>query len=229
MEDFIKDLKLENIEKYGLKIYQDPRYFKFSIDAFCLANFTLANFHKSSPNYVDLCSGTGIVALIAEKMAGLGNFKAVEINEYAYKILLENLKINESTGSALNIDLRQWRDHIARESLDLITVNPPYAKLNAGLQTKNAHKDMAKIETFENFLHVLFSESYAMLKDRGSLFMVHRIERLADLFIEGRKNRLEPKTLQFIRNTGSTRSSLVLVQFVKNAGQFLKVLDDMVV
>lgn len=229
MKSFDENLTLEKINKYGIEIYQDKRFFKFGADAFALAKFT-ENFvkHKNIA-YLDLCSGTGIIPIIVEKKMDLSNISAIEFNEYAFNILEENILKNQSKIKAYKMDLRDWQGQIKRESLDLISVNPPYMKALHGLKTNSKNKDLAKIESFDNFLDILFYNCFYMLKDQASLCMVHRVERLVDLLQLSRKNKLEPKSIQFIRNKSSKKASLVMIQFVKNAKAFLKMMDDYIV
>ena len=61
-----------------------------------------------------------------------------------------------------------------------------------------------------------------MLKDKGSLYMVHRPERLVDIICELRNNKLEPKNIKFVYSNKNKEPKLVLIKAVKNANRFLK-------
>ena len=61
------------------------------------------------------------------------------------------------------------------------------------------------------------------------MFMVHKVERLVDILSIARQCRMEPKDIQFIRNQNSTRPFLMLIRFVKNAGHYLRINDDMII
>ena len=62
-----------------------------------------------------------------------------------------------------------------------------------------------------------------MLKDKGELYIVHRPERLVDLFVTMRKYKIEPKKIRMVYSNVNAVSKLVLVQGVKNSKPFLKV------
>ena len=62
-----------------------------------------------------------------------------------------------------------------------------------------------------------------MLKDKGSLYMVHRPERLVDIIYELRINKIEPKNIRFVYSSINKEPKLVLIKAVKNANKFLKV------
>ena len=228
MEIDISKLTLEEIDKYGISIYQDPKYFKFSIDAFCLADFAKRYIKKES-RYMDLCSGTGIVGILISQSPFIDRASFVEINPYFVAINKINLQINRIEGDVVCRDIRDLSAHYPREYFDAISINPPYMKEGHGLKTINFHKDLAKIEGSEDFLAILFNVAFYLLRDKGELYMVHRVERLVDIFEASRKHKMEAKTMQFIRNKKSKKASLVLLRFVKNGGRFLDNLDDYVI
>ena len=62
-----------------------------------------------------------------------------------------------------------------------------------------------------------------LLKDQGSIYIVHRPERLADIMISLRKYKLEPKVMKFIYPNQEKEPNLILVKATKNAKTFLKV------
>lgn len=223
-----KNLKLEVIESYGIKVYQDPKYFKFGVDAFCLANFA-KNFIKKKNRYIDLCSGSGIIGILLSTMLDIEEKFFVEINPYSAEINEKNLEINGIEGKVINEDLVNLLEYFPRESVDFITINPPYMMADRGLNTRDASIDLAKIERDDSFLDDVFFMSHKLLIDRGQLFMVHRVERLADIFFSCRKNKMEAKTIQYIRNKGSSKASLVMIRFVKNSNKFLNNLDDYII
>ena len=58
--------------------------------------------------------------------------------------------------------------------------------------------------------------------------LVHRPERLADLIFSLRSHRLEPKRLQFVRHSASSRRSLVLLEAVLDGSSGLNIADDLI-
>lgn len=224
----IKNLTLEKIEKYDLEVYQDDRHFKFGIDAFCLANFC-ARYVSKADLYIDMCSGTGIVGLLVNKIIKNRKTFYIEKNPYYCQINELNLIHNNMDAHVYNLDIRDLKEKLKVTDVDFITINPPYMQPKKGLFTSSDDKDQAKIEDSDDFLADVFSTSFYLLKDRGQLFMVHRVERLVDIFTEARKYKMEPKTIQYIRNAGSKKASIVLIRFVKNGRRFLENLNDLVI
>lgn len=221
-------LVLEIIKKHDIKIYQDPKLFKFGIDAFCLAEFT-EKYIRNKEKYMDICSGSGIVGIITSKINNIKKPYFVEINPYFCMINALNLKENYMDGEVINEDLCNLDEKFERESFDFITINPPYMKINHGLKTRDKFIDLAKIEKDEGFLENVFRKAFYLLKDKGQLFMVHRVERLVDIFYLSRAYKMEAKSIQYIRNRGAKKSSIVLIRFVKNGNKFLENLNDLII
>ena len=53
--------------------------------------------------------------------------------------------------------------------------------------------------------------------------MVHRPERLVDIFSIMRENKLEPKIVRFVYSNINKEPKLVLIKGIKNAKPFLKI------
>lgn len=75
---------------------------------------------------------------------------------------------------------------------DVVTVNPPYKLNNAGILNPNDKLAIARHEIMCNLEDVIVS-ARRLLKDNGRMFIVHRPERLADIFGLMRKYKIEPK------------------------------------
>ena len=71
----------------------------------------------------------------------------------------------------------------------------------------------------EDFIEV----SKYLLKDKGSLYLVHRPERLVDILYTLRRNKIEPKKIKMIFPHINDEPNLVLIKAVKNAKPFLKI------
>lgn len=87
------------------------------------------------PKVLDLCSGTGCVAIAIAHHISSAGVTALEISEAAFEYLLKNIQLNESAVTPVRGDLH---DYIHSGRLDLITCNPPYipAEVIATLQTE---------------------------------------------------------------------------------------------
>ncbi|MDU3349540.1 MAG: SAM-dependent methyltransferase, partial [Clostridium sp.] len=61
-----------------------------------------------------------------------------------------------------------------------------------------------------------------LLKDNGRMYMVHRPERLIDIFELMRKHKIEPKRVQMIQPNSKKAPNIVLVEGQRDGGAYLK-------
>lgn len=220
----IDDLGIEN-----LKIIQDTDYFCFGMDSVLLANFVKS---KSSDNIVvDLCSGSGVIPVIISGKKKCGKIFGIELQSEMFELLEENISLNklEEKIIGINEDIKnvdKIRNYIKEKSnkdfVDIITCNPPYKLVGSGSINENNVKYIARHEA-KCKLEDIFYTSSKLLKQKGELYLVHKPERLVDLFVLARKYHLEPKELTLVQPTIDKKSSIALIRYVKNGGEELTI------
>lgn len=80
------------------------------------------------PVMVDLCAGSGIIAVTLAKELPNATVYAVEKSDTAFSYLTENIALNQANVNAIYADLRDCADDFADGSLDMIVSNPPYIR-----------------------------------------------------------------------------------------------------
>lgn len=80
---------------------------------------------NSAKKVLDLCSGSGCIAIAIEKNLEAAEVTALEASEQAYKYLLKNIKLNNSNVMPVKEDLRQYKPSAG---FDIIVSNPPYIR-----------------------------------------------------------------------------------------------------
>jgi release factor glutamine methyltransferase len=102
---------------------------------------------KSTPNpeVLDLCSGTGCIAIALAHERPDARVTALEVSDAAYAYLLENISLNHSPVTPKLDDLMYYRHPRA---LDLVTANPPYipADAIATLQREVLHEPRGALD-----------------------------------------------------------------------------------
>ena len=82
-----------------------------------------------NPKIIDLCSGSGCIALALERELNEPfDIYAVEISNKAYRYLSENCKRYDSKVNLINDDIFVCHESFENEYFDLIVSNPPYIK-----------------------------------------------------------------------------------------------------
>ena len=226
--------RLDDLNLNGLKVYQETEYFCFGIDSVLLANFVNSNSSKN--NIVDLCSGSGVIPVIMSAKKKYNKIIGVELQKEMFELLKENIEINklEEKIIGINEDIKnidnikeELMQNIGCNKVDIATCNPPYKKQGTGIENENDVKYIARHEVKCN-IEDIFKTTANILKSKGKLYIVHKPDRLVDLFEIARKYKLEPKTVRFVHPTSIKAPSIVLIEYIKDGGNELKILDPLI-
>lgn len=204
------------------KIFQDDRYFSFSLDSVMLANFV--NIRMRDKKILDLGTGNAIIPLILSLRTNK-KIVGVEIQNNLVQLAKKSVKYNnlEEQITIINSDMKDYRIDGDDDLYDIITCNPPYFKVDNNKTTNlTLEKTIARHEV-KITLSDVFSVSKKLLKAKGIFALVHRSERLLEILNLFRDNDIEPKRLQFVYEKLKKSPTLVLIEGVKNAKPGLKV------
>lgn len=214
--------KLDYIPRTKLKMIHIDGAYSFGIDSILLGNF--ANMKKNR-TLLDIGSGNGILAMMANDLYNLKKVYAVEIQKTKTDILEENLKLNDIQN--IEIINKNLNDVDFREnSLDYIITNPPYYKINQNIKNKDEEFLISRQELYLN-LDNIFNFANKTLKDKGKLFMIHKPERMVEIFTKS--GNIKPKRIQFVSSTYNTKPQFILIEFVKNARDGIKIEDPIII
>ena len=206
-----------------LKIVQNTDWFKFSIDSVLLSNFVKIT--KNTTNIIDFCTGNAPIPLILSTKT-IANITGVEIQKDVYNLAKKSIEINnfQDRIEILNMDVKDIAQKYESDSFDLITCNPPYFKLKeSSIINDNDIKSVARHEIYIN-LDDIFKVARKILKNNGTIAIVHRTDRLIDIIDCMKKNNIEPKRLQLVYPKFNKESNIVLIEGAKNGKSSLKVL-----
>ena len=200
----------------GLKLYQDPDCFCFSLDSVVLANY--CKIRKRDANIVEFCSGNGVVSIIMSRRTN-ANIVGIEIQKKLYDMANESLDYNNLNDriTFINDDIKNFvkdKDNY----VDLIVCNPPYFKYDESNKINDSiEKQIARHELCINIDEICSCAS-KILKDNGKLCIVHRSDRFIDVYDAIKKYRIEPKRIKFIYNNEDSQAEMFLIEGQKNAG-----------
>jgi tRNA1Val (adenine37-N6)-methyltransferase len=215
-----QDETIDDLQLKGLNLIQKKDGFKFGIDAVLLSDFACI---KTKHRVMDLCTGTGIVPFLIYGKYNPQSVYGLEIQEDMIDMAERSVKLNslEERVFFLNEDLKNIEFLKKLEKFDVVTVNPPYKLNSAGILNPNDKLAIARHEILCNLEDVI-SAARVLLKDNGRLFMVHRPERLADIFTLMRKYKIEPKRVKMIHPKLGKAPNIVLVEGQRDGGAYLK-------
>ncbi|MBZ8176143.1 tRNA1(Val) (adenine(37)-N6)-methyltransferase [Staphylococcus delphini] len=212
--------RLDYLIREDLRIIQNDAVFSFSTDALLLGHFTEV---RKRDRILDMCAGNGVIPLL---LSDKGNnvITGVEIQPQLVNMAARSIRYNhlEDRITMVEMDINALIQAYAPAQFDLITCNPPYFKAN---QTNQHQLEAHKIARHEIFctLDDCLRVSNHLLKEGGRIVMVHRAERMLDLFESMRHYRIEPKRLHMIYSKPGKAAQTIVVEGRKGGRQGLDI------
>lgn len=208
--------KLDYIPKTKIKMIHIPKSYSFGIDSIILLNFAKM---KKNKTLIDIGAGSGILSLGANDLYKLKKVTAIEIQESKANLLKENLKLNNIENiEVINKNLKDVDFPI--NSADYMITNPPYYKITDNISNTSEEFLISRQEKYLN-LDDIFTFANKTLKDKGKLFMIHKPNRMVEIFTKSAN--LKAKRLRFVSSKATTKPEFMLIEFVKNAKDGLKI------
>ncbi len=210
--------RVDDLQRDGLKIIQNPNWFCFGVDAVLLADYASKSIKKHA-KVLDLCSGNGIVPLLLSAKTQADNIYGLEIQEPVAEMADRSIKLN-NLGDKIRMicgDLNNAEELFGRSFFQYITCNPPYKISGGGLLSNSDTITLARHEilcSLEDIVRV----SSIILEPLGKLCMIHRPERLADILCLMRKYGIEPKRIRFVHPYPNKTATMILVEGARQGG-----------
>ena len=207
--------RIDDLQRGGLRIIQDPGCFCFGTDAVLLSSFADA---EVGGRVLDLGTGTGILPLLMSAKTAASHYTALEIQHESADMAARSVRLNGLSEKieVIEGDIREADEILASASFDVITCNPPYLPAGSGLVSPEGAIAIARHEilcTFEDVARV----SEKMLRPGGHFFLVHRPYRLPELFCTLTAHHLEPKRMRLCYPRADRAPDLVLLECVRGA------------
>lgn len=214
----------DNIDIY---VSRDHR---FGTDAVLLADFA-----SPLPNMTvcDLCTGCGIIPLYFCKNRPPKKVYGVELQREASELFRKSIAENglEDRVTSLNADLTDLESLgrlIPQNTLDMVTVNPPYYKENSGKERLSEAQRIARHEIACSLEQVMGAADF-LLKFGGVLKMCHLPERLGEIFYLMIKHGIQPKKLTLVSDKIGEKPWLALVSGKKGGKVGLDITELLVI
>ena len=203
-------------------IYQDNDYFLFSLDSVLLANFVTIKL--SDKKIIDLCSGNAPVPMLMSFRTKARIF-GVELQKYIYDMGKDSIKENglDKQIEFINADVKNVDKIFEAETFDVVTCNPPYFKYEENsLINENEGKAIARHELHVKLEDIIIKAKF-LLKNGGTLALVHRPERLIEIINLMLNHGIEPKKIRLVYPKKDKNANMLLIEGVKNGKSGLKV------
>lgn len=208
--------RIDELYANNIKIIQSAEVFSFSLDAVLLADFAQPVL-KHAGKVVDLCAGNGAVGLFVSKKTR-ASIVEVEVQPRLAEMAERSILLNDlgERISTLNVDLKEIYAHIPKDSVDTVICNPPYfANQPTSKKNPNPYLALARHESTASLADIIQTIS-GLLKMGGKMYMVHRPERLQELFLLLAQERLVPKRIRLVYPKKEREANMVLVEAIKD-------------
>jgi tRNA1Val (adenine37-N6)-methyltransferase len=202
--------RIDDLQRNGYRIIQNPEKFCFGMDAVLLSGFARV---KDGARVLDMGTGTGIIPILLEAKTDASHLTGLEIQEESADMARRSVKLN-GIGDKVDIvtgDIKEADKIFDLASFDVITCNPPYMIGQHGLTNPDAPKAIARHEVLCTLDDVVRNAA-RLLKPGGSFFMVHRPFRLAEIINVMTSYKLEPKRMQLVYPYIDKEPNMVLIE-----------------
>ena len=205
--------RLDELQRNGYRIIQDPGRFCFGMDAVLLAGFAKV---KPGERVVDLGTGTGIIPILLEARTKGASFTGLEIQAESADMARRSVLLNDLQDRVhiVDGDIKEAVQIFGAASCHVVTSNPPYMTAHHGLQNPDQPKAIARHEVLCT-LHDVVSQAAGLLMPGGRFYMVHRPFRLAEIMTELCSCGLEPKRMQLAYPFIDREPNMVFIEAVK--------------
>ena len=209
-------------------IYQDDDWFMFSLDSVLLVNFVTIRLNDKK--IIDFCSGNAPIPMLLTYKTK-SSIIGIELQKPGYELGVRSITENDMASQIqlINDDVKNVKELFCEDSFDLILCNPPYFKNNdKKLIADTPIKSIARHEICLTLDDVLKCAKY-LLKNGGTLSMVHRPERLIEIIDKMHFYGFEPKKVQFVYPKIGMEANTLLIEGVKGGKSGLKILPPLIV
>ena len=205
--------RIDDLQRNGYRIIQDPSRVCFGMDAVLLSGFAKAG---EGARVLDLGTGTGIIPILMEAKTDAAQLIGLEIQKESAEMARRSVNLNnlQDKIQIVDGDIKEAGQIFDAASFDVITSNPPYMINQHGLQNPDSPKAIARHEVMCTLEDVVAAAA-KLLKPGGKLFMVHRPFRLAEIMVMMSKYKIEPKRMRLIYPFVDHEPNMVLIEGVR--------------
>lgn len=210
MSNLLPGERIDELQRNGYRIIQNPERFCFGMDAVLLSGFARA---KKQERCLDLGCGNGIIPILMEAKTEGKHFTGLEIQPESADMAKRSVALNglQDRIDIVEGDIKDASKIFGASSFHVVTTNPPYMTAQHGLTNLYEAKTIARHEVLCN-LDDIIRESARLLMPGGRFYMVHRPFRLAEIISLMVQYRIEPKRMRLVYPYVDREPNMVLIE-----------------
>ena len=210
MSNLLPGERIDELQRNGYRIIQNPERFCFGMDAVLLSGFARA---KKQERCLDLGCGNGIIPILMEAKTEGKHFTGLEIQPESADMAKRSVALNglQDRIDIVEGDIKDASKIFGASSFHVVTTNTPYMTAQHGLTNVYEAKTIARHEVLCN-LEDIIRESARLLMPGGRFYMVHRPFRLAEIISLMVQYRMEPKRMRLVYPYVDREPNMVLIE-----------------
>jgi len=223
----MSDDSLDILVDGKLRLYQDRRGYRFSLDALLLAHFVTL---KRRDRVADLGAGNGAISLLLSHLHPSAALTALEVQPAMAERAQRSVALNglDQRVNVVTGDLREIASHFAPGFFDVVVSNPPFRTPGSGRMSPHREKQIARHEIKGGLPDFIAAGAY-LLPTKGRLALIYSAERAIELLAALHAAGLEPKRLRWVHSFADEAALLVLVEAVKGGRSGVQVAAPLVI
>lgn len=205
----------------GGPLFAQAEHFKLGTDCVLLADFVNIS---GAGRGIDLGCASGAIALLLLERSERLHMTGLELLPEAAALAEANMAANDLTGRSRIIsgDIKAHRGLFAAGSFDLVVANPPYFPLGSGYLSPDKQRAAARGEMDCSLADICAAAAF-LCRTGGSFSLVHKPERLSEVFCAMSAVGLEPKRLRLVCHRADSAPSLALIEGRRGGKPGLKI------
>jgi tRNA1Val (adenine37-N6)-methyltransferase len=219
--------RLDDLQRNGFKIIQDPEKFCFGMDAVLLSGFASA---PEGGRVLDLGTGTGIIPILMAAKTSAKELIGLEIQDESAEMANRSVLLNnlQTRVKIVRGDIKEADHLFEAASFDVVTSNPPYMIGGHGLQNPDAPKAIARHEIMCDLEDVIRAAARC-LRPGGKFYMVHRPFRLTEIMVLMHEYKVEPKRMRLVYPFVNKEPSMVLIEGTRGGKSRITVEEPLII
>ena len=188
---------------------QQEGSFRLSTDSVLLHAFAAPIRAKK---ILDIGCGAGVLTVLLSHSRPEAHISGIDIQAPSAALTRQNLEANGFDASAvIEGDVKDYRALFKAGEFDLVISNPPYFPVDSGYNAPMDSRAIARDERCLNLDQLCAAAKY-LCRWGGAFALVHRPERLSEIFCALTKHGLEPKRLRMVQYKATQAPNLVLIE-----------------
>ena len=218
------NLRQDDLNLDGLKLYQYTDGYHFTSDSVILANFVNA---KHSDNCLEIGTGSGIIATLVNYKCKPKEITCFEIQQKYCDLAQKNFDYNNMQNITVICDKIQNHKNYIAKPFDVIFCNPPYYKNDVCKKSENEEIAMCKHEQFLPLGELVQSVSET-LKFGGKFYFVYPAHRIDEVFETLAKHNIQVKRMFFVQPKHNKEPNTVVYECTKGGKNGVRILPTLI-